>query len=161
HPLLSLLVLPLFLLYYLSVGLEHRFFWHAPLLVGLFVAVAANSFWLYDWVGYWWIRVPPSCEAAPLPSLRAFWQSPSWGGGLDRALACLLVLAGAVGVVLLHRNKQRICARLLGLGTVGFLALALAGSSWEPFARFGATQLLTTALLFAALPSALALSWGV
>ena len=58
-----LLLLPLHLLYYLSAGARHRFAWHLPLLLGLVLALAANAFWLYDWVGFWWIRVPPSLDA--------------------------------------------------------------------------------------------------
>src|SRR5215469_1597768 len=40
HPLLLILLLPLFLIYYLSVGTRHRLVWHASLLGGLVLAVA-------------------------------------------------------------------------------------------------------------------------
>ncbi|MFO0846807.1 MAG: hypothetical protein U0797_31320, partial [Gemmataceae bacterium] len=45
HPLLSLLVLPLLLVYYLAVGHRHRPLWHVPLFAGLLLAVAGNAFW--------------------------------------------------------------------------------------------------------------------
>src|SRR5207247_7008412 len=85
-------------------------------------------------------------------------DAPLWGTGPDKALACLLVAAGAAGVLVLHRTGQRATARLFGLGGAGFLLLAVAGTGWEPFARLGSGQLLAPALFFAALPAALALS---
>ncbi len=160
HPLLQALLLPLFLIYYLSAGIRHRLIWHLPLLVGLVVAVAANFFWLIDWVGYWWIRVPPKLEAPLLAKLtvRSFWEAPLWGQGLDKALVCLLLLAGAVGVVLFYLSRQRAAARLLGPSCLGFFLLALTGTAWDLPGRLGGCQLLVPALLYAAVPAALALA---
>lgn len=160
HPLLAILVLPLFLLYYVTVGHRHRLVWHAPLFAGLLLALGGNAFWLHELVTHWWIRVP-LCRDTPLLAHRCFrswWQAPLWGEGFDKGLACFLVAAGAVGVVLLHRDGKRVAARLLGLGALGFLALSLAGTSWEPFARLGSSQLLAPALLFASLPAAMTLA---
>src|SRR5262245_38403890 len=42
HPLLQLLLLPLFLIYYLSVGARHRMVWSALLVAGLITSVGAN-----------------------------------------------------------------------------------------------------------------------
>src|SRR5438132_3953501 len=58
HPIFSLLLLPLGLIYYLSVGARHRLGWHLALLGTLVGALAGNSFWLIDWASYWWIRMP-------------------------------------------------------------------------------------------------------
>jgi hypothetical protein len=160
HPLLMLLLLPLFLIYYLSVGTRHRLAWHLALLGGLLVAAGLNSFWLIDWIGNWWIRMPPPLETPLLadPTLQSLWEAPLWGGPVDKALACGLVLAASVGVLLHNKSGQRATARLLGLAWVGFLALSVAGLLSEPLGRFGAHRLLTAALLFAALPAAHALS---
>jgi hypothetical protein len=160
HPLLLALLLPCFLIYYLSAGTKHRLVWHAPLLLGLLAAVAANFFWLVDWVGYWWIRVPPRLEAPVLSRLtaRALWEAPLWGEGLDKALACLLLLAGAVGVGILYGSGRRAAARLLGMTYLAFFLLALAGTAWELPGRLGGCQLLAPALLYAALPAAHALA---
>lgn len=160
HPLLSVLVFPLFLIYYLTVGHRHRPLWHLPLFAGLLLAVGANSFWLGDLIAYWWIRVPLGRDTPHVVprTLLAWWQAPLWGEGLDKALVCLLVLAGLAGLAVLHRGGQRPTARLFGLGTLGFLGLAFAGTRWEPIARLGAGKLLTPALLFAALPAAVTLS---
>jgi hypothetical protein len=130
-----------------------------PLLAGLAVAVAANAFWLFDWVGYWWIRVPaPANVPLPRPTLRAFWQAPLWGAGIDKAVAMLLLAAGLAGLVLLYRRGQRLAARLLGLGLVGLTGLALAGVCSDALCRLGSCQLLLPALLFACVPAAVALA---
>jgi hypothetical protein len=163
HPLLLALLLPLFGVYYFTAGARHRLVWHAPLFLGLLAAVGANYFWLADWVGYWWIRIPPRLDVpTPVPGsidlARTFWEAPLWGAGLDRALACALLLAAAAGVVLAHLSGKRAAARLLGATTFLFLALALAGAAWGGLGRLGACQLLTPALLYAALPAAYALA---
>jgi hypothetical protein len=166
HPLLLALMMPLFLVYYLSVGTRHRLAWHLALLGGLLGAVAINSFWLIDWIGYWWIRVPPppggtgAAQAGLLAdlSLGNIWESSFWGGPVDKALACALAAAAAAGVLLYNQSGQRATARLFGLSWAGFLALAAAGLMWEPLGRFGTPRLLAPAFLFAALPAAHALS---
>ncbi len=154
HPLLLVLMLPLFLVYYLSVGTRHRLAWHLALLGGMLAAVGANAFWLVDWVGYWWIQVPALAEGAPSAGWQDVWESPAWGGPMDRALACLLIGTAAAGVVLYNACSQRPTARLLGLGWAGFLALAVLGLAWEPLGRLGGAHLLVPALLFAAIPAA-------
>lgn len=163
HPLLMALMLPLFLIYYLSVGTRHRLAWHLALLGGLLASLGVNTFWLIDWVSYWWIRVPPHRETPLLsePTLRNLWESAFWGGPMDRGLICVLAAAGAIGVLFLNQKGQRAAARLLGLSAAGFLALSVAGLTWEPLGRFGAPNLLVPALLFAALPAAHALALAV
>jgi hypothetical protein len=156
HPLLMAMLLPLFLVYYVSVGTRHGWAWNTALLVGLLGAVGTNAFWLTDWIDYWWIRVPLHLDV-PLLAHRTFhtiWDAPLWGGPVDRALACLLGVAGTVGI--LHYNKcgQRPAARLLGLGSVGLLVLAVMGIAWEPLGKLGTTRLIVPALLFASFPAA-------
>jgi hypothetical protein len=160
HPLLLVLLLPLFLIYYLSVGTRHRLAWHLTLLAGLLAAIGINGFWLIDWINYWWIRVPPHLETPLLAhrTMRTVWEAPLWGGPFDKALACGLVIAAAMGVLLYNETSQRATARLLGLAWGGFLLLSVVGLTWEPLGRFGAHHLLVPALLFAALPAAHALS---
>jgi hypothetical protein len=156
HPLFFAVLLPLALVYYLTVGARHHLFWHLALFAALAGAVAGNAFWLRDWVVYWWIRSPLEATGPLLPhrTFRTLWSAPLWGGPIDRALAVLLVAAAFVGVVLLNQTRRRAAARLLGLGVLAFLALALAGVAWEPLGRFGTSRLLTAALLFAAVPAA-------
>jgi hypothetical protein len=160
QPLLLALLMPLFLIYYLSVGARHRLAWHLALLGGLLGAIAVNSFWLIDWISYWWIRVPPHLETPMLaePTLRNVWGSPFWGGPVDKVLTCVLMLASGVGVLVYNQSGQRAMARLFGLSGAVFLALSVAGLMWEPLGRYGAPRLLTAALLFAALPTAHALT---
>jgi hypothetical protein len=156
HPFFFAVLLPLALVYYLSIGVRHGLVWHLALLVGLAGAVALNAFWLRDWVAYWWLRSPPEA-AGPLLTHRTFhtlWAAPLWGGTMGRALAVMLVAAAFVGVILLNQTRQRAAARLFGLGALAFLSLALAGIASEPLGRLGTSRLLTPALLFAAVPAA-------
>ena len=92
YPLLFALLVPIGLIYYLSVGARHRLLWHIALLGGLAGAVAANLFWLFDWLNYWWIRAPLRIETDLLShrTLHTLWQAPLWGSATDRALAVAL-----------------------------------------------------------------------
>jgi hypothetical protein len=157
HPLLLALLLPVFLVFYLSAGVRHRLVWHAPLLVGLVITVAANYFWLSDWVNNWWIRVPPQLDGPLLANLtaQAIWEAPLWGGGFDKVLACSLLAAGLAGVIVLYLSGKRAAARLLGPSCLGFFLLALAGIAWEMPGRLGGCQLLVPALLYSSVLAAL------
>jgi len=156
HPLFSMLLLPLSLIYYLSVGARHRLGWHLALSGTLIGALAGNCFWLIDWFSYWWIRIPLrplddfSWPQQPWPHI---WSAGLWGEPADRALALTLLVAGALGVWILNETKQRAAARLLGLGAVAFLALTVGGLLWRPLSRLGCEQLVLPALWFATLPA--------
>jgi hypothetical protein len=156
QPFLCLLLLPLILVYYLSVGAKHQLAWHIALLGSLAGGMAVNGFWLIDWFAYWWIRSPVRLELPLLPhrTFHTFWDAPLWGDALDRWLAVAVMVLAAVGIGVLNETKQRPAARLLGLGTAGFFVLAFAGIAWEPPGCLGAPRLLVPALWFAALPAA-------
>lgn len=164
HPLLFPLLLPLFLVYYLSAGVKHRWLsWHVALLAAQLGALAINFLWLREWVLHWWIRspLPPSVDTLPHRTLRTIWEAPHWGNPVDRALAVLLMLSGLVGLVFFLRQKQRSAARLLGLGTLLLLLLALLGISWEPLGRVGTACLLIPGLWFAAIAAAQGWTAGI
>jgi hypothetical protein len=156
YPFLMALLLPPFLIYYLSVGARHTLPWHAGLLVGLVAAVGANAFWLLDWLEYWWIRVPLRLEAPVLAhrTFRTVWEAPLWGAPVDKALACLLIVAALAGGAVFNQTGRRPAARLFGLTAAGLLLLAVGGIAGEPLGRFGTATLLAPGLLFAAVPAA-------
>jgi len=163
QPLLfALLLAPLLLVYYHSVGVRHGLAWHLALVAGVAGGVALNAFWLLDWVEYWWLRVPLPTGQRLLThrTVQTFWDSPLWGGADDRALAMLLFGSGVVGIAVFALQRDRPVARLLALGTVGLLTLALVGTAWEPLGRLGAPQLLVPALWFAVLPAVHAWKWA-
>lgn len=157
QPLLFPLLIPILLLYYLSIGARHRYLaWHLALLTAQILPVAWNAYWLWDWFAYWWLRapLPQSSTMVPHRTLRALWDSPMWGGPADRSVALALLVSGTVGVILLNESNRRASARLLGLGAGGLLILAILGITWEPLGQVGTAGLLVPALWFAALPAA-------
>jgi hypothetical protein len=158
-PFLFLLLVPVLLVYYISVGVRHRLGWHLALLASLVAAVAANSFWLIDWTTSWWLRLPLQLDSSALVhrTFHTFWNAALWGEPADRALAVALVGLGAIGVCILNQTNERPAARLLGLGAGGFLLLAVLGIAWEPLGRLGTSRLLVPALWFAAVPAAFTL----
>lgn len=156
QPVFSALLLPLALVYYLTVGARHRLAWHVALAAALSGAVVGNAFWLRDWVAHVWIHAPLEAGAAVLPhrTFQTLWSAGLWGRAGDRALALGLFATGLVGVIRLNQARQRAAARVLGLGALIFLVLTLFGIGWEPLGRLGSARLLTPALLFAAVPAA-------
>src|SRR5262249_27086376 len=90
QPLVFPLLLPLFLVYYLTTGVKHRYLvWHLALWGVELAAVAINAWWLWDWVMFWWLRAPLPYPTALLShrTLRTLWEAPLWGGPADRLIA--------------------------------------------------------------------------
>lgn len=161
HPQLFLLLAPLVVLYYLSAGVRHGLGWHLTFLVALGGGLAANLFWLLDWVRYWWMWVPAAAAAPAGARLdwSAVWTAPWWGLPLNRALMLALLAGAVVGLGRLLALRQRLTARLVGVGTVGLLGLAVAGLAVDSLQRIGATRLVVPALWFAIVPATAVLSW--
>jgi hypothetical protein len=160
HPLLALASVPLFLVYYFTVGLKHRLLWHLCLFVALLLGPAVNSFWLLDWLSYSWIRVgpcPESCFVA-CRSIHDLWMAPHWGSPAERPQTIIVLVVAMLGVVTWHGKGHRPVARMLGVAIGLFFGLAVAGVLNESVARVGVVRLLFPALLFACLPFALALA---
>jgi hypothetical protein len=159
HPVLFPLVLPLLLVYYLSVGPRHSLLtWHLALGLSEIGGLALNAFWLVDWLKHWWLRSPLPCSESLLPhrTFATLWTAPQWGDLSDRILAAILLISGLVGIAVFNQMRRRVTARLLGLGMGGLWALAILGIAWEPLGRIGTSDLMVPALWFAALPAAFA-----
>jgi hypothetical protein len=155
-------LVPLLLIYYLSVGTRHALIWHLALLGAIAGGIALNSFWLFDWLSYWWIRAPLQAETPLLPhrTFHMFWAAPFWGEEADRVLAELVFGAAVFGIWLLNKARRRPAARLLGIGAAGCFILAAAGLASEPLARLGAARLFVPALWFATIPAVHGLAQG-
>jgi hypothetical protein len=151
HPVLLMQLLPVALIYYLSVGARHRVGWHVALVGNLAASIVVNSFWLVDWARSWWIRLPVQLGSEPLRhrTIQTVWDSPQWGQPADRALGVLILALGLAGVIVLNQCRRRAAARLLGFGSAGFLLLAIGGVMSPPLGRLGAGALLLPALWFA------------
>jgi hypothetical protein len=149
-------VVPLVLIYYLSVGCKHRLLWHAALFVALCGGVALNIFWLLDWVTFLWVRAPLQPDAPLLAHLtfHTVWSAPVWGANADRWLASAMFGLGVLGIWILNETHQRPAARVLGFGAGMLLALALAGTCLEPLSALGTPRLWVPGLCFLALPAA-------
>jgi hypothetical protein len=121
--------------------------------------VGLHSFWLIDWLNYWWIRCPLQGEAPTLAhaTFHTLWTAPLWGDYIDRVLAAVLFMLAVIGLGAFHETNRRPAARLFGAGAIGFSVLALAGAACEPLARLGTARLLVVALWCAAIPAAYAL----
>src|SRR5262249_36104023 len=147
YPLLFALLVPVALIYYLSIGARHRLVWHVAILGGLALAIAGNLFWLIDWLNYWWIRAPLRIETDLLShrTLHSLWAAPLWGSPTDRLLSLTIFAAGALGVVIWNLQRERATARLLGLSAAGFLILSVIAITSEPLGSFGASRLLIPA----------------
>jgi hypothetical protein len=156
EPLLFALVLPLLLIYYLSVGARHRLIWHIGLFAGAAGGILANGYWMIDWLSCWWVRAPLRAETPLLShhTFHTFWAAPLWGSEADRLLAASLIGLGMVGIWILNETQQRPAARLLGFGALGFLGLAIAGGGCEALADLGTTRFLVPGLWLVSLPAA-------
>lgn len=162
QPLLFPIALPLLLMYYLMAGIRHATFsWHLGLAGAQVLGVGLNLPWLIDWVDFWWLRssLPGAADLLRHRTVGALWNAPLWGGPADRGLAVFLLASSLVGISVWNLTKQRVPARILGLGAAGLLTLALLGISWEPLGQLGTATLLVPALWFASLPAAHAWQW--
>lgn len=159
-PLLFLLFFPIFLIYYLSVGVKHQFGWHLALAASLVGALAANAFWLIDWIRLWWVRVPLQLQSEALHhrTIQTVWSASLWGDDADRALVLMLLVLTLVGSSVLNQSGQRPAARLLGLGILAFLVLSILGILLPPLGRLGTSQLYLPAIWFMLTPAAYALA---
>jgi hypothetical protein len=161
QPLMFAAVIPFNLLYYLSVGTAHRHLaWHLALLAALSTGLAVNAFWLVAWLTNLWIRspLPVGLPVVTHTTLQTLWQADLWGTPADRILAMVLLGGSLVGAVIFNCTRQRAAARLFGVASVGFVALAVAGIASEPLGRHGTAKLLVPALWFATVPAAYALT---
>jgi hypothetical protein len=164
QPIFFGLLLPLGLIYYLSVGARHRLGWHVALVGAAAGALAGNSFWLIDGSSYWWIRTPfYQWENGGWSDLSwpRIWSAELWGERPDRALAIVLLVGGVVGVCILNETKQRAAARMVGLGALGMAALTIGGLVWAPLTHLGTERFFVPALWFAALPAVYAIGSGL
>jgi hypothetical protein len=156
EPMIFLSVLPLLLIYYLSVGCKHRLPWHTSLFAALAGGVALNGFWLLDWFSSWWLRTPlaPDHPLLTHHTFHTFWTVSVWGAQADRWFAvCLLALA-VPGICIMNESRQRPAARVFGAGSVLLLGMAMAATGWDALASLGARRLWVPGLYFLAVPAA-------
>ena len=151
HPTLFLILFPLLLIYYLTVGAKHRPVWHVLLACAVTMPLVCNLFWLFDWIEFWWLRMPFQVAEEMLPhrTPATFWGSPLWGSPLDRALALFLVPLGIIGTIMINEHRDRVTARVLGLGLIGFLVLGVGGILNRSLGRFSTSHLYVSSLMFA------------
>jgi hypothetical protein len=162
QPLVFGSLFPLFLLYYFSAGPRHGLCWHVALFFASVAPLLINSFWLFDWLSYWWIRTPIQLDVPVLShrTFRTFWNAPQWGSDCDRILAAVLICAAVIGTAGLGIARERLLTRLLAVGLVGSILLVLAGVGFESFGMLSTSRLLVPTLWTASLPAAYAATRG-
>lgn len=155
QPFLCLVLAPLVLIYYFSVGVKHSLGWHTALLVALVGAVGVNGFWLIDWARSWWIRLPLQVHTATLKhrTLHTLWNASLWGEFQDRVFGIGLLCIAAIGVILMNARRERTPARLFGMAAGGCWALAMGGIVWYPMGCIGTSVLLVPSWFFATIPA--------
>jgi hypothetical protein len=159
HPLITGLTLPLILVYYMSVGPRHVLFWHGALFTALTGGILANGFWLMDWATHWWLRnpLPTSTFVLPHRTFSTLWNAPIWGSCGNRAFAVALMSLALVGNIVFNCRRERATARLMGLGSLGLLLLALAGIANEFIAKLSGSLVFVPSLFLMVLPAAFAI----
>src|SRR5262245_21813829 len=156
HPLVMTGVVPVALLYHLWAMRGVRFAWHLGLLSANLVGLAANSFWLGDWVTNVWTFVPYGGGDAPLvswPTAAQEWEAFVPSDPLDLAV-CAVGLIG-LGVFL---SRFPATAVLFAAGTITYAAAGGAGRLWPVAAEVGAQKLLSVSVWCCAVPCAGALT---
>lgn len=150
HPVVMAVLLPPALLYYFQVGPAHRPVWHAALVIGLLSAIAANAFWLCDWVGYWWLRLPLRFDGPRGEGVfAALWNAPVWGDATSRAVALALLGLSVAGLVVLGRRGQGAAAALFGVYLGELLVIAGLGVLATLFIALDTSRVLVLAVFFA------------
>ncbi len=150
HPVLLAVLLPPALIYYFQVGPRHHPIWHACLVIGLLSAIAANAFWLSDWIGYWWLRVPLRFETGtPEGLFVALWSAEAWGDALHRCLAVSLLIFAVVGLRVLAGRGQSPAVWLFGIYLGQLLLLGALGVVSTLFIALETARIFVLALFFA------------
>lgn len=150
HPVLLAVLLPPALIYYFQVGPRHSLAWHLCLIVGLLSAIAANTFWLNDWIAYWWLRLPLHLEGTTAHGfVTALWNAPTWGDVPHRVLALALLTLAGIAVPLLAQRGKLPGASLFGLYLVELIVLGSMGILSSHFAALDSPRVFVLALAFA------------
>ena len=119
-------------------------------------AIAANSFWLWDWAVHLWMYVPYGGE----DSARAIWPASAqeWEAFLPHDSIELGICAiGLIGVLAMCR-RNAVGAFLLTVATLLYVAAGGAGRVWPVIAEIGAQKLMSVGVWCCAVPAAYALT---
>jgi hypothetical protein len=156
QPLLMLGAVPISILFNLWAFRGVRFVWHLGLASANLGAIAANSFWLWDWAVHLWMYVPYGGE----DSARVLWPATAqeWEAFLPSDPVELAVFAiGLVGVLAMCR-RNAVGAFLLTVAAMLYVLAGGAGRLWPVVAEVGAQKLMSVGVWCCAVPAAYALT---
>src|SRR5262245_57695228 len=150
QPLLMAGVVALALLFHLWMFRGVRFAWHLGLLSANVFGLAANAFWLSEWVVHLRMYVPYGGAEAPgslWPAALQEWEAFLPNDPVDLVVCGL----GLIGLFVLGRHNS-MAAGLLAVGAIGNMAAGGAGRLWPVVAEVGAQKALIVGVWCAAIP---------
>jgi hypothetical protein len=156
QPLLMLGAVPISLAFNLWAFRGVRFAWHLALCSANLGALAANSFWLWDWATHVWMYVPYGGEDAA----RTLWPASlqEWEAFLPHdPIELGVCAAGLVGLLFMCR-RNGVGAGLLAAGAMLYVAAGGAGRLWAVVAEVGAQKALSIGVWCCAVPAAYAMA---
>jgi hypothetical protein len=156
QPLLMLGAVPISILFNLWAFRGVRFAWHMGLASANVAAIAANMFWLTDWVMHLWMYVPYGGEE----SARALWPASTqdWEAFLPHDPIELGICAlGLVGLIVMFR-RNGVGAVLLAVGTMVYVLAGGAARLWPILGEVGAQKALSIGVWCCAVPAAYGLT---
>jgi hypothetical protein len=156
QPLVMLGAVPISLLFNLWSFRGVRFAWHLGLMSANLGAIAANSFWLLDWVTHLWMYVPYGGEESAASVWPASLQE--WEAFLPHDPIELGVCAiGLLGLLVMGR-RNAVGAVLLAAGTLLYVLAGGAGRLFPAIADVGGEKAMSVGVWCCAISAAYALT---
>lgn len=156
QPLVMLGALPISLLFNLWAFRGVRFAWNIALCAANLAAIAANSFWLWDWVTHLWMYVPYGGQESAMGVWPA--SAQEWEAFLPHDPIELGVCAiGLVGMIVMAR-RNTVGAVLLAAGSLLYVFAGGAGRLFPAVADIGGQKVMSVGVWCCAIAASYALT---
>ncbi|VTS07658.1 hypothetical protein [Tuwongella immobilis] len=144
QPLLWLAYLFFASLYYLWVAGRQPLPWHLAIWGAAILGLCANAFWLWDWLRYWWIRMPSGSAMMAFPEWSALLPDRAMLTQLWHAqpIALTITAIGIFGMKLMFWRKNYASAALLAVLMFHLLVMIRLAMVWPVAGEIGVEALL-------------------